>query len=204
MLIDAIKNLSVFNLTKSNISWALGFQKYPPHRVKRSTVLHYARKFRIETFVETGTFYGEMVDKMKSHFDHIYSIELGDTLYENAVRKFARYPHIRIIHGDSGEKLPEILKEIDSPCLFWLDAHDSGGDTAKAEVDPIMKEIDCLLSHPFPHVILIDDARGFAVSGACPKTLDEYPSQEGIKEYVCRRNPNLKFSVKDDIIRIHP
>src|SRR3954471_6036563 len=95
----------------------------PPHPIKAAMVRDYAGKYGITTLVETGTCIGDMVHAVKSSFQRIYSIEVADHLYERASQRFARDPHITILHGDSAKRLPEVLREVDEPCLFWLDGH---------------------------------------------------------------------------------
>lgn len=107
----------------------------------------------------------------------------------------SKYSHIRIIHGDSGEKIGEVIKELDEPAIFWLDGHYSGGFTAKGSSNcPIWKELDAVFSKKLDHVILIDDAREFTGK-------NDYPTYEEVKSYVLTKNPKYKVSVEHDIIR---
>lgn len=173
----------------------------PPHLWKVKTVKEYAKKFSIHTLVETGTYLGNMVYGTRRTFGKIFSIELDRTLYEQAKKRFARFPHISIIQGDSTKQLPKILADITQPCLFWLDAHycpNSGGTTAKGELEtPIIQELHCILNHPVEgHVILIDDAREFLGQ-------NDYPTIAQLQDLIVKRYPNWVFEVKDDIIRIH-
>ena len=171
---------------------------HPPHILKQKIVKIYAKKFIISTFVETGTYLGEMIDATKKKFKQIYSIELDDELFENAKKKFSKYNHISIIQGDSSEVLPTILSKIKQPCLFWLDAHYSAGITAKGEIEtPIKKELNNIFnSSKFNHIILIDDARMFIGK-------NDYPTLKELRNFISKKRPNYSFIVKNDIIRIH-
>ena len=170
----------------------------PPHTVKAKIVKEYARQFSLDILIETGTYTGNMVSLMKGVFGQIFSIELDDNLCHKAKERFTKYSHIQIIQGDSSQVLPKILSSIDQPCLFWLDAHYSGGLTAKGDLDtPIISELKHIFSHPIKdHVILIDDAREFIGK-------NDYPPIEDLEEFVSEERPNWVFEVKDDIIRIH-
>lgn len=170
-----------------------------PNLLKQRTVLSYARRFGLRTLIETGTFFGDMIRATKRYFARVISVELDEALHERAVREFARDPHITIFHGDNGCVLPELLRTVTEPCLFWLDSHYSGGITAKAEVEtPIRQERETIFSHARPdHVILIDDAR-------CFDGTHNYPMQDGLREFVTVQRPTWEFSVEDDIIRMHP
>lgn len=170
----------------------------PPDLVKQKTVKEYARKFSIDTLIETGTYLGDMVDAVKDTFGMIFSIELDEALYERAKKRFSKFDHISIVQGDSGEVLPVILADIKQPCLFWLDGHYSGGDTAKGSQEtPILQELHYILTHDVEgHVILIDDARLFTGQNG-------YPTIGEIRALISKEHPDWRFEIEHDIIRIH-
>jgi len=157
----------------------------------------YAKRFSINIFIETGTYLGNTVNAVKKIIKEIYSIELNKVLYLKAKQKFIKYKHINIILGDSSKKLPKILSNINSPCLFWLDAHYSGGNTSKTNVEtPITKELLCILNHPNKdHVILIDDAHDFTGR-------NDYPTIPELKEIVNQYEERILI-IKDDVIKIY-
>ena len=114
----------------------------PPHVVKQRVLRGYAERYHLKIFVETGTYRGDMVEAMKHLFHRIYSIELSDTLFAAARRRFRRDSHIELLHGDSSQELGRIMERVDQPVLFWLDGHYSAGDTARGEKDtPICDEL---------------------------------------------------------------
>src|SRR5712671_5611837 len=131
-----------------------------PHLLKQKTVREYGETYGLKTLVETGTYYGEMVAAMKNYFDRIYSIEYVPELAQRATKKFARSPHIRIFCGDSRMVMPEILAMLNGPALFWLDAGYYGWVGKQGDQQRLSAELEMILSHPHPHVILLDDARG--------------------------------------------
>ncbi len=112
--------------------------------------------------------------------------------------RFARYGHIFILHGDSGQVLPEILAGITGPCLFWLDAHCSGGVTARGDCEtPVVKEVAAILDHDERgHVVLIDDARCFVGK-------DGYPTLDQLRNLILAIRPEWTFEVEDDIVRAY-
>jgi len=174
-----------------------GMPAPPPHGIKQGVVKEYARTYKCRIFFETGTYLGDMIWAVKDNFQHIYSVELSKSLHQQAQRCFRNDKHITLINGDSGKILRETLKKIKKPCLFWLDAHYSGGITAIGNKhSPIIEEINTILKHPIKnHVILIDDARMFAGKDGCPELTE-------LKEAVTMLRPELNFAVKKDIIRI--
>lgn len=163
------------------------YQYQKRHREKERVI----REYKGGILVETGTYEGDMVKAMLDSFAEIYSIELSKELFKKAQKRFAEIKKVHLYQGDSGKILPQILKELKQPAVFWLDAHYSEGYTAKGEKEtPIFKELGAILK--FPHkAILIDDARCFTGK-------NDYPTIEEIKTLVKGR----EVEVKDDIIRI--
>jgi hypothetical protein len=168
------------------------------HLVKQAIVRNYQRAFNLAVLVETGTFLGDMVASTKKDFKKVFTIELDDTLCRRAKKRFAMFPHVSVIQGDSGEQLPMVLKKVEERALFWLDGHYSGGITARGREDsPILRELNHIFSHPIKdHVILIDDARCFTGEGG-------YPTIEQLHDLVNRNRPHWSIEVEDDIIRMH-
>jgi len=171
----------------------------PPHIVKQRQVKRFARLFNCSVFVETGTYKGEMIESVQDVFEKIYSIELDKCLFKRAREKFSGRNNILVLQGDSGIILADILKDLSSRILFWLDAHYSGGATASGEQKtPIEKELHTILetSHS-DSVILIDDARMFVGD-------NDYPTVPELRNLVLSKRPQVKIDIEDDIIQIVP
>jgi hypothetical protein len=183
------------------LRWAVGLWSHvgSPHLLKRKVLLNYRRTHRLGVFVETGTFLGDMLGAMAPHFDRVYSVELSESLHRAAVERFAHEPHVQLRQGDSGQVLRAILDELPHPALFWLDAHFSGGVTARGSLDsPILAELDCVLRHPVQgHVLLVDDARLFDGQAS-------YPTVDALRDFVADRRRDYRVDVAQDIIRITP
>jgi len=176
--------------------WILrGRPSRSPHLLKQKVVREYGDKFALKTLVETGTYYGEMVAAMKSHFDRIYSIEFVAALAERAQRKFARNAHIRIFSGDSRVVMPEVLALLKGPALFWLDGGYYRWVGKRTDGQRLSAELEMILSHPYPHIVLLDDARG--LTGR-----DGIPSVGDVTSYVESKFPQRSVEVKYDIMRI--
>lgn len=170
----------------------------PPHLVKQMVIRDFAAaRPDLRTFVETGTYFGDMVHAVKDIFAAIYSIELGVELHELARRRFSHVSHVRILQGDSGDVLEQVLREVTEPCLFWIDGHYSVGVTARGALEtPIEMELAHIAGHPQRnrHVVLVDDARCFTGEG-------DYPSIERLRSWASC-NGFDQFNVCDDIVRI--
>lgn len=176
--------------------WILrGRPERSPHLLKQKVVRTYGEKFRLKTLVETGTYYGEMVAAMKNRFDRIYSIEFMPELAERATKKFASNPHIQIFCGDSRVEMPKVLALLTGPALFWLDAGYYGWVGKQGDQQRLSAELDMILSHPFPHVILLDDARG--LTGR-----DSIPSVADVKAHIEAKFPKRQVEVQFDIMRV--
>lgn len=175
----------------------------PPHQYKEQVVKEYGRSHDLHILVETGTLRGKMVEAMTPYFHYIFSIELDPKLFTKAFEKFSSNPNIRICQGDSGSVLPTLSPFLEEPVLFWLDAHYSGGITAKGEkTTPIREELECILQRPYRDVILIDDFHQF-------KSDSEFPSMNDLIELVettltVSNQPKRQLEVEQNIIRITP
>ena len=170
-----------------------------PHLIKKDIVLQNSRKYQLNIFIETGTFIGEMVKAVSDHFEKIISIELSEELSRRAAQKFADAHHIQIVHGDSAICLDHVLPHVNGRKLFWLDAHYSGGFSAKGTIlTPIQHELCTIFKYSSgKDVILIDDARLF-------NGKNDYPTLETIGHLVQTNLPLYAYRVQDDVIRIFP
>lgn len=192
---------SVFNyLNKIRITGTLSVAMLPQDE-KRKLILDYAKRYNCKVFVETGTYKGDTLEACRSSFNQLFSIELSPELFRGSKDRFIGIENVHVYEGNSGDLLPEIVKKINEPALFWLDAHYSGGETAQGSEDsPIVKELDFLLNYSaFNNCILIDDAR-------CFNGKSGYPRIHVLREMIEKKNKkdatSLDLQVKDDIIRI--
>jgi hypothetical protein len=155
-----------------------GYPKPLPSVMKQDAVLYHAVARELDVLVETGTYLGDMVFAQIPYFRRIYTIELSKELYDRAKRRFSGRPNVSVLHGDSSERLKDVVNGLDSAALFWLDGHYSGGVTAKGQTGcPIFAELQYVFASPFTHTILIDDARLFDGT-------DDYPTFEELRDYV--------------------
>jgi hypothetical protein len=170
-----------------------------PTAYKIQTILTLAKRFNIKTFIETGTYIGTTVEAVKGYFEEIHSIELGKQLYVMSIERFKENPHIHLYYGASENVLPNILEIINVPCLFWLDAHDSAGLTARGEkASSLYAEIPMILSHHIKnHIILVDDTNDCSDS-------DGYLSIDTIKKEIREKLTNYIVEVEGYILRAYP
>lgn len=170
----------------------------PPHIVKQKAIAEYATQSGAAALVETGTYLGDMVEAQKNRFGKIYSIELSEKLHKKAVKRFKGNNNIILLQGDSGTKIAEVVAELKTPAIFWLDGHYSGGITAKADKDcPVPEELHAIFNSPVDHIILIDDARLFDGT-------NDYPTIGQIQDIIQHYKKKYTIENKDDIIRLTP
>lgn len=147
-----------------------------------------AKHFGLEVFVETGTYRGDTLAAMRGLFSRLVSVELASELVQAARQRFAGDEAISIVEADAARGLAAALEATGPrPALIWLDAHYSGGPTAKGEGNtPILAEIDTILAQRNGRdVVLVDDARLF---WPMPEgflghdTLEGYPPLSGLAD----------------------
>lgn len=159
---------------KDLLPWAInGFPLPPPHIVKQFYLVSLAKKHKLTTFIETGTYLGDMIFALEPYFTDIFSIEIDETLYSKAKQRFKNSKNIILHHGDSGRVLQKVLAEIQDQSLIWLDGHYSGPGTGMAEMStPIIDELNAI--RDFCHnesLVVIDDLH-------CFNGTEGYPSSE--------------------------
>jgi len=128
------------------------------------------------TFVESGTYKGKTTRWAASQFDTVYTIERAKPFYDRYAGELQALGNIHTRFGDSRECLPEIVRELgDSPAIFWLDGHWSGGMTAGEEDEcPLLDELRAI-KHRRNDIIMIDDARLFLAAPPVGFDADQWP-----------------------------
>jgi len=184
--------------TRDLLLWRLGLRS-PPHFVKARHLRRLQKKHGLSVFVESGTYLGEMVEAVKSSFQEIYSIEVDAALFQYARARFTSDEKIHIFHGDAAEVLPDILRTISVPCLFWLDGHFSGGVTGMGKRETqIVDELLAIKKYYIPgHVVLVDDADSFTGEG-------DYPTLGWVDDVIHAMDPKMRVEVTDNIICAEP
>jgi hypothetical protein len=135
---------------------------------------------RVPAFIETGTFHGEsLAYALTLGFSRWCSVELSVELHRRATERFAGYPALTLHNGDSAAVLPEIMASLDTPAMFWLDAHWCFLNTARGPKDcPLLDELEIIADHErrtgLEHVILADDVHIFGTGPDSPCVVTEH------------------------------
>lgn len=170
--------------------------------MKIRTLEEYVERYKFRVLIETGTYYGETSWRMKDRFDLVHTIEIEPDLYEKAVDKFAG-SNVICHFGDSANIIPDILKDLNEPALFWIDAHWCGeGDAPDDRQSPVVPELEAIFAHPIKHVILVDDARYFGGIAERETTDEGYPDQEWVQATANRAG--YVYTLERDIFRLTP
>ena len=144
----------------------------PPENV----VLALGKELGIRHFVESGTHLGGTANWAANHFERVTTMELSPHFHAEASKRLAARSQVRLLCGDSGKLLREIVGEMKGPAIFWLDAHWSGGETAGEDAEcPVLLEIEEVNKSPLENVILVDDARLFCAPPPRPHKADQWP-----------------------------
>lgn len=122
-------------------------------------------KYKLNIFIETGTYSGFSSLWAAHHGFIVHTIELSKDRWEGLETAFHSEHNIHFYRGDSKDILPTILEKVEEPALIFLDAHygqDRGGGM------PLMGEIEAIKNCPLRHIVMVDDARLFGVGRDWP------------------------------------
>lgn len=138
-------------------------------------VISLAKKHRIRTAVETGTYKGDTTLALAEIFDEVYTVEVNEAYYLNSLETLRGSGNIFCHHGNSPDWLNSFLPGYREPIFFYLDAH-------WYNYWPILDELRAISNnrHPDP-VIAIDD---FQVPARPYLGFDTYDDQPLNWDYV--------------------
>lgn len=187
-------------------NWAAGFAGYLLDLARFANGapanLHSLMKYRViralarhvgaDCLIETGTFRGVMAARCARVFATVLTVELDAKLAAQAKAFLAKHRNVTVYQGDAVALLPQMLAHPGTGCcVVFLDAHYSGGDTARGEVpEPAIAELDILARHRDRiGGIVIDDFRCFGVD-------DGFPSKTQLLAAVEAHFPHPAFAIK--------
>jgi hypothetical protein len=127
-----------------------------------------------QVFVETGTYDfvpGSTIHHIHWRFRQCYTIEIEPNNHARAKAhaNLAGAGNIEFLLGDSFLVLPEVLKLVREPALFWLDAHWCGDNVhprGHGRIDPpLREEVKAIFDgNEFASIIMIDNVDTFGRS----------------------------------------
>lgn len=155
---------------------------------------HIFQDYLSEYFIETGSFKGEGIQcALDSGFPNVLSVEIDGQRWSECLIKFHNNPKVQLWLGATEDKLWDMIKDIDVPCTFWLDAHWSGpGEPMSKQKCPLETELEIIARHPIKtHTIMIDDMR------CCNTDYFDFKSREQLEKKLLEVNPNYKLIYRD-------
>jgi hypothetical protein len=161
----------------------------------------------LQTFVETGTFEGETVQRVLSLFDEIHSVELSEDYYRKALDRFKDHPNVHIYQGNSPDFLQKLRRGLsEKAVVYWLDAHwciadKSAGGTSQC---PLLQELDAITELGPQSAILIDDARLFLCPPPFPHEATHWPSFEAVVGKLHSLSSAHEIMIANDVIMFYP
>ncbi|WP_295442891.1 class I SAM-dependent methyltransferase [uncultured Thiodictyon sp.] len=154
----------------------------------------------ITAFVETGTYLGETTRWASAHFRQVFSIELSEALYRQAAINLSDLQNVTLMQGNSGTRLADALRLIQTPALFWLDGHYSFGVTAGEQHEcPVLSELRALAGRG-EDIVLIDDAHMFMSPPKPPHRAADWPLLPQIFDALRAINPNYFMVVHENVV----
>lgn len=172
--------------------------------------------YRADTFIETGTFEGESLERAAAsgRFKQCISIDISDAYLLKARQRLRHYSNVRFLKGSSPDVLKALLtidRQIcEGSAVFWLDAHYQGGpkdlelDSRYGEC-PVIEELRVIFTTDWKIMptVLIDDARMFFDDywsrGETRQFFDrsQWPTMEQIRAVV---PPGYGFEARNDVL----
>lgn len=162
----------------------------------------FSLNFGLQVFVETGTYYGDTAIIASKFFEKVITIERSEKYYQIAKKNVENYPNINIMYGDSRIILKKVLNELNSPAIFWLDAHRCADAYGCDDECSLLEELFLIKSNSLDNIILIDDARYFIRPPLKPHNSCYWPSLIQITEIFKSRD--VYMAIVDDVWVIIP
>ncbi len=144
-------------------------------------------------FVETGTLNGNGVRNamIGNAFGEYHTLEVSPYLYQEAKKSLRQFPNVLCHIGNSAHVLQTVIKRMNKPITFWLDAHVFPPVEGKQNCF-LLEELEAIKSHPIKeHTILIDDIH------CCGHDSFDYITLDQLKEKLLEINPNYQFALID-------
>lgn len=161
------------------------------------------KAYKIENFIETGTYYGNTAYWASQIFEHVVTIEYSETIYKKVTEKYHHVENIEFLYGDTRHRLEELLSRLKTQSIFWLDAHWSGGFTyGETDQCPIIEEIEIINRSKYENFILIDDARLFTSPPPAPNSIEQWPDITKVLNALQLKNDRYIAIIEDVIIAV--
>ena len=141
--------------------------------------------YRVETFIETGTYKGETALWAAQQYQQVITCEASFEIFHQAHETFSEYDNIDHRYGHSLETLQKILSDLSGPAIYWIDSHWSVEQTyGENDECPLLDELQIILTHSSESFLFVDDARYFCTPPPRPHNPKAWPNLQEIFEVV--------------------
>ena len=152
-------------------------------------------------FVETGTYLGETTRWAADVFSRVHTVEINPKFQEQALETCADRNNISFFIGRTEERLPDILRSLQGPTVFWLDAHAGGGWYGDKDDCPLLAELKLITARGvIDDFVIIDDARGFTAPPPPPFDPDAWPPIHSVLDAIDPRRERYIVIIADAIV----
>jgi hypothetical protein len=156
-------------------------------------------------FVETGTHLGVTALWASSVFTRVFTAEINPDYQKLARERCAGRGNIEFLLGSSDRVLQVVVKKLNGPAVFWLDAHTGGGNYASFDHCPLLAELQVVAARRNPDdLILIDDARAFVAPPPPPFDHKVWPPIHAVLDAADPRRERHSVVIGDMIICAPP
>lgn len=159
------------------------------------TFLRLKDEFRINTFVETGTFKGINAELYAHYFLDVFTVEINNDFFEISKERLKRFKNVHIFHMSSWKFLTEFkndyekMKRTDT-VFFYFDAHFYDPSLPYEDKWVVIKELRAL-EHFKNAIICIHDFE--CVDLGYLNYADEHLNFDLIKSYLNKINENFVY-----------
>ncbi|MBM3712653.1 MAG: hypothetical protein FJW56_04350, partial [Actinobacteria bacterium] len=157
--------------------------------------------------METGTFHGDTVEKVRELFEEIHSVELSREYFSECKQRFKDNKNVLLYLDSSENFLKELRPKVkDESVMYWLDAHWCVADKTAGEKSqcPLLEEINSIKSLNEKSVIAIDDARLFTSPPPSPHEISHWPDFESVTNSLHKLSDKHSIIIFNDIILFFP
>lgn len=159
---------------------------------KQLLVNDYLTRFPRDVVIETGIYQGHGTTFHLTELASVYAIEQDA---ESCKMATTIHPNVCVVPGNSAAQLPRLLRRLDTPALFWLDAH-CMVEYDSFDSSPLSFELEAILQWPHcrDSVVLVDDLRLMGRPG--------WPALQELRGWLAV--PWWSYQELDDVLRLTP
>lgn len=103
----------------------------------KNRVLYLLKEYGVKTVIETGTYHGATTTYFSEKVPFVITIEKDKEIASQVSKKLEQFDNIRLLEGDSRNKLEEAIEKSEGQVLLYLDAHSPTDNPIRSELKTI-------------------------------------------------------------------